>query len=58
MRKIRHPPEAIRLAVRRGVTHRHQQKNPECDLIILGTAGSREKDIVSGITPALNNSPG
>src|SRR5271170_5093650 len=26
-------------------------------LIIIGTAGSREKNIVSGITPAVNNSP-
>jgi hypothetical protein len=26
-------------------------------LIIIGTAGSREKNIVSGTTPAVNNSP-
>jgi hypothetical protein len=26
-------------------------------LMIIGTAGSREKNIVSGITPAMNNSP-
>src|SRR6202050_276376 len=26
-------------------------------LIIIGTAGSREKNIVSGITPAVNNNP-
>jgi len=26
-------------------------------LIIIGTAGSREKNIVSGITPAANNNP-
>jgi hypothetical protein len=26
-------------------------------LIIIGTAGSREKNIVSGTTPAVNNNP-
>jgi hypothetical protein len=59
VRKIRPPGEGNQAAVCRWITHSQQQENSECDieLIIIDTAGSREKNNVSGITPAVNNSP-
>jgi hypothetical protein len=56
MRKICPSVEGDQAAVRCWVTHRQQQENSECD-INMGTEGSREKNIVSRTTPAVNNNP-